>query len=1363
MSRRSAVCAYLSIAATISALAWLLPSASAQHGTEGTVAVTVLDPSGSVVPGAHLELRDLATNTVRAADTTSAGTYTFVNLNLGTYKLTITRTGFQTQQYNEVVVQAAKTTDVSATLKVGALNETVEVNGGAAPLVETTTNAIGTTIDMKQIEDLPIQGRDIGQLSQLIPGYTGGQNNIGGTWNGLPSIDQGNNIDGIIGSPSRMKFGGNSEPAVTPRLESIEEMTVQTEQLDMNQGFGQASMQINFVTRRGGNAFHGRVFDDFRNAALNANSWNNDALTAIDPANPQTKNPIKLNDFGGSVGGPIIRNKLFAFGTFAESRRPGTSEYNNWLFTSAAQSGIFTWVDQNTGQTMNQDLYQWAASHGVTSNNVQSPATAAVFASYPAANSGSITPGVNGDPNVNQINWQVPNPTVIYYPAVRVDYTPSDKMRFNVAWNMTKSTQPSTNAPDFPGSTWASTGAGNTTNNYSASFGFDWTISSNVVNEFRGGYLYNNSLFSYNAAPIDVNVPQVNWNYPGSGGQRNTQMSGTVDWLLVGTFYPLLNASDTISWQKQAHSFNFGFSWYQEQDHYYNAVQGFPVVTLGLVTGDQATNAIGSIPGLTGTQRAQAQQLYAILTGRISGINGEYAYDPKRKTYANSPPELLGYNLDELQRAWALHFQDSYRLRPNLTLNYGLRWDFTGPDHDLTGGYHNADPAAMFGPSGFYNLFNPGSFKGDPNPQIAQRPRPFNSWNVSPQPAVGIAWSPHGEGWLGKIMGGDRTVIRAGASLKKFTEPQQYFWNQASDIGAFFYQFFNLFPSASSGNSNPNDFTPGAFILNTPFLFNNSSAFQLPATKSYLLSPQTYLKSEAESDFTFAGGPGANGIDPNIKQPYSESWNVGIQRQLGNNRAFEIRYVGNRTLRQWMYQDINEVNIFQSGQYGVLTNVKAAQQNLTINNASGNPNYQGSFANHGLPGQQTTPLFDAAFAGEATGADGSLADYTDFNFSTMVAMGEAGSLAGRLTNNNGTAQYFCNLMADSSGNNSFGPCTNPLNGVNWAGGPGPGLPSNFFQANPFESGNGALFLVAEGYSNYNALQLDFRQRQWHGLQFDANYTWGKTLGISSPNNWQGQTYTFTLRNTRLGYGPSLFDIRHSLNINGTYDLPFGHGKPFLAQNNVLDKIVGGWTIGSIFNFQTGTPFLLGGGSGNGDPFTASTFNNNPNADGLGDGGVVLHGVTASQLQSAVGVYRIPGSTQVALINPKYLATSSGPGIGGGANPTYITPNTVPGTIGQRVWLYGPKYWNDDMSISKRFPIRENLRFTFQAEMLNVFNHPNFQQGPGSGCNYYCTSAGYQFPFIQGSGFGLGGISPNYNVDSPNQGARVIELRANIEF
>jgi len=144
-------------------------SARAQHGSEGTVTVTVIDPSGEVVQGAQLELRDLTTNDLRKAETQGGGTYAFVNLSLGKYNLKVTKPGFESQVYDEVVVQAAQTTDIKATLKVGAITQTVVVSGGTAPLVETTTNAIGTTVDMRQIEDLPLQGRDLTQFASLVP------------------------------------------------------------------------------------------------------------------------------------------------------------------------------------------------------------------------------------------------------------------------------------------------------------------------------------------------------------------------------------------------------------------------------------------------------------------------------------------------------------------------------------------------------------------------------------------------------------------------------------------------------------------------------------------------------------------------------------------------------------------------------------------------------------------------------------------------------------------------------------------------------------------------------------------------------------------------------------------------------------------------------------------------------------------------------------------------------------------------------------------------------------------------------------------------------------------------------------------
>ena len=219
---------------------------------------------------------------------------------------------------------------------------------------------------------------------------------------------------------------------------------------------------------------------------------------------------------------------------------------NNWLFTSAAQSGVFTYVDNN-GVTQTVNLYQLAANGRVY------PAVQYLKSRYPGCVQ-RLSRGWAGIDHARQTgDLKRPErsigrsriPTRIYYPAVRVDFTPNEKMRFNVAWNMTKNTLPGNHPPDFPGSSWAKTGAGDTSKNYSASFGFDWTLSPTIVNKFRGGYLYNAALFAYNAPPLDINVPQVGWNYPGAGGTRATQMNGTVDWLPMGTLLSAAQCSPT--------------------------------------------------------------------------------------------------------------------------------------------------------------------------------------------------------------------------------------------------------------------------------------------------------------------------------------------------------------------------------------------------------------------------------------------------------------------------------------------------------------------------------------------------------------------------------------------------------------------------------------------------------------------------------------------------------------------------------------------------------------------------------------------------------------------------------------------------
>ena len=440
--------------------------------------------------------------------------------------------------------------------------------------------------------------------------------------------------------------------------------------------------------------------------------------------------------------------------------------------------------------------------------------------------------------------------------------------------------------------------------------------------------------------------------------------------------------------------------------------------------------------------------------------------------------------------------------------------------------------------------------------------------------------------------------------------------------------------------------------------------------------------------------------------------------------AIEVRYIGSRSVHQWLNLFTDEVNIFENG---FLTEFKAAQNNLAVNAAHGMTGANASFSDQtGFTGIQATPIIDQSFTG--VGAGGGFQNST---FITFLQDGAAGALGTALAGGpGGNPTYFCNLV---DANNAFPACA--ANG-GYAGNPAGGTyPINFFQMNPLNTGQDVGYTTAAGYSNYNGLQVDFRQKQWHGMQFDVNYTWSHTLGINTQNSWTGVFNQFSLRNLRQSYAPLPFDIRHSVHVNGTYDLPFGVGKQFLNQSGLLDQVVGGWSIGTVVTLQTGEPFELLG-----SPYLNSVGSNLSTLNDFADSGVTLNGVTVSQLQSSVSVYHVAGQPFVDLINPKYIGSA-------GANPTYITSNTVPGTIGAIPYIHGPRYFNQDIAITKAIPITERLRFTFQGEFLNAFNHPNF--GLTAGAN------------VTSNNFGTAG--PVFVSGSPTDGARAIELRANFEF
>src|SRR5438445_3447467 len=276
------LCSAKRLATIVLGLALVAPGSWAQSSAAGTINVTVLDPTGASIPGATLEIKDLGTNDLRRAMTQQTGAYTFPNLPFGTYQLTVTAAGFQQQVFASVQVQTARVTDIRATLQVGGTTEAVQVTGDATPLVETASTVLATTIDTKQVVNLPIQGRNVFKLAFLSPGWTSTPLGIvsqttlavgdNGTFNNLPGgAIVGANFDGVPAISNRFKSGGFSygSAVVQPRMESVAEMTVQTGQLDLSGGIGTSSVRINIVTRRGTNEFHGRLFEDFRNTALN--------------------------------------------------------------------------------------------------------------------------------------------------------------------------------------------------------------------------------------------------------------------------------------------------------------------------------------------------------------------------------------------------------------------------------------------------------------------------------------------------------------------------------------------------------------------------------------------------------------------------------------------------------------------------------------------------------------------------------------------------------------------------------------------------------------------------------------------------------------------------------------------------------------------------------------------------------------------------------------------------------------------------------------------------------------------------------------------------------------------------------------
>jgi len=1279
----------------IAVIAALAVAGLAQITTTGIRGI-VRDPSGAVIPNATIKLTDNSTGIEYATVSSSDGGFLFPNLQFGSYKLTVTAAGFQTTVIAAITVESGRATDVTVELKVGAAAETVQV-AAISEQLNTTTAEVGGTINNKLVQNLPYAGRDSLNFAVLIAGSSRSTSDRNSTFNGLPNASLNITLDGMNNNSQRFKSGGTSFFAFAPaRIDAIEEVSVSTTGLGADAG-GEGAMQIRMVTRRGTERYHGKILYQGINEALNANTFfrNMQGLP---------RNKSRQHNPSGAIGGPLLpfvkrlKNKLFFFAYYEAQPEPRTATFTTPVLSAAAQQGAFTYLGTD-GVKRTVNLLEVAGRAGHTST--VDPTVAGILGKINSSRSGAsgFVP-IAGIPTefMETMQWNQSLTTMQAFPTARVDFQITPTIAWHGTWNLRSSDFTSGTAP-YPNSPYNFVGPNGTNTHssatpYIATNSVDWVIRPNMTNNVNFGVQGNGEYFFIDADPKRF-AEQGNRiiNPPINAANNNAA--------LVGAYIPNVNTdvrnnpvyqfTDNLNWVKGRHTLTMGGTWMHTSFYSHSwATAGVPEYNFGVVTNDPMNNVLrGALTNINTANNIDinnALNLYAFLTGRITSVSVTTNADEKTKEYRPFTESMQRYAFT----TFGLYFQDSFRIRPSLTLNYGLRWQFDGDIHSGNELLSQPSGTNFFGPS--TGLFQPGVLSGNQNPAFELVVHPYKRDYMNPAPNFGFAWNPSGErgGFLGKLLGDGKTVVRGAYSITFYNEGLNSISNSLSGGQGF----------RQTGTwANGVNFTPGTLELRHP-------APTIPAT------PAKFGFPIAQN--SFSAPVAGNYINPDLASPYVQNWSLGVQRQLTNATALEIRYVGNKSTHMWHRQNIQEVNIFENG---FLNEFNQAKKNLDINIANGRGQ---TFANNNLPGQGPLPIFQAAFG--ALGNQPALSAGQGFANSAFIQnlnQGVAGTLAQTLAT---SAPNICRLVG-----NKLSRCVT-------AGFNAPGAyPINLFQANPYLTT--LNYQDSNGDNNYNALQIDLKQQYSQGLMLGANYVWSHAMGSILNETDQAAGYTwFTLRNARLNYGPSPFDRRHVFNAYWTYDLPFGKGRRFLSNNAILDRLVGGWTLGGRETIASGDPLLLNGGR--------NTVNN------LTQAGVVFGGgFTPEQLQKALSKVAGGFSSTALISNIASIATITQTGTVSSSQvkPELYAPASTPGQYGAFIYLRNNNLYTFDMSINKDVRITERMRLTLRLVALNFLNHPFFEIG-----NSNPTSTSFGQITAPAAG-------------QRNQGNRTMQFRASFEW
>jgi hypothetical protein len=863
-------------------IACLVPVAALAQSSAGSLVGTVSDASG-VIPNATVVVKDKLTGKERTVQTSGQGGFTVPDLDVGLYTVTVKAAGHKTHISTDVKMDAGKDYSLPVTMEVGEVSENVTVVAGAE-IINSSDAQLATNIGPRQLLELPLLTRN--PLALILTSSGAASNPSQGTSiNGQRTSSTNIVRDGININDNFIRSNATDFAPQRPSVDDIAEFTISS-QNQADGGFGAG--QLTLATPRGSNGFHGAVFEYNRNSKFAANSFFNNSTgvyAANDPlvlggikvaGTPKNPRPFRnRNQFGGKVGGPILKNKLFFFTYYEGLRDRVTSNKLTTTLLPAALTGGFTYNRSDTGALQTVNILSPAFGTGIT--GIDPTVQARILSRLPLGNtteSGDLrnTTGYRFSQQANQDRNSF---------TTRIDYDINAKHSINGVYNHVKEGNLRTDIDNSFNLTPVATQP--STNNF-LSLGYRAILSSRLTNEFTGGFFKSVPVFHSAEAAKTNNfiIPTLVTN-------------PEVTFLDQGRDVKTENYQDNVTYLKGNHSLRFGAQFQNVNINAFNDAGITPTYNLGTnvntpqISTAQFTNAALFPGGVPSAQRAAANSLLALLGGIVSSASATFNVTDKTSGFVPGATQRRIFNFKQ----YGTYVSDQWRVKPSLTLTLGLRYDYQTPLKMTNGlalepiiapGRNPID--AVLDPAGAFqfvggNVGKPGVFNfPDRN-------------NFSP--ILGFAWAPHfKDGLLGKLVGDGKTVFRGG-----------YRWDYVND---------ELVRAPDNALANNSGLQLASNLINTSVTPNSASlndrvsalrTIPVPtfvANRTYLLNNQVGALQAA-----------AFAVDPNLKVPRTSEYSFGVTREIGFNSVLEVRYVGSRGSNLMRASDFNQIDIRGNG------------------------------------------------------------------------------------------------------------------------------------------------------------------------------------------------------------------------------------------------------------------------------------------------------------------------------------------------------------------------------------------------------------------------------------------------------------------